>query len=327
MSIEGKIGFSLGPLLSIEDLLRCAKMADQQQNIDSIWIPESWGRESFSSLGAISQITKNVRLGTSIIGIYSRTPAIIAMAAATLDMLSGNRAIIGLGASTPAIVENWHGVHFDMPARRMKEYIELVRLMTQGEKVNYSGKFFKINNFKMLHQPQRKHIPIFMAAVNKKMISIASDLADGILLYLRPFEELSKIVYELKQAKKGKAFEIACSFICAVSNKEPQKARERAAVTLAFYVAVGKYYSNFLAENGFKAEVQEIIEEYKKSGAESAAKFVSDKMLSSLAICGSSEECRESLSKFVSTGITLPILQFNPLGDPQSSFREMLSTF
>jgi alkanesulfonate monooxygenase SsuD/methylene tetrahydromethanopterin reductase-like flavin-dependent oxidoreductase (luciferase family) len=327
MSIEEKIGFSLGPLLSMDDLLRCAKMADQQQNIDSLWIPESWGRESFSSLGAISQITKNVRLGTSIIGIYSRTPAITAMAATTLDMLSGNRTVIGLGASTPAIVENWHGVHFDMPARRMKEYIELVRLMTQGEKVNYSGKFFKINNFKMLHQPQRKHIPIFMAAVNKKMISIASDLADGILLYLRPFEELNKIAYELKQATKGKAFEIACSFICAVSNKEPQKARDRAAGTLAFYVAVGKYYSNFLAENGFKAEVQEIIEEYKKSGAESAAKSVSDKMLSSLAICGSSEECRESLSKFISTGITLPILQFNPIGDSESSFREMLSTF
>ena len=327
MSIEEKIGVSLGPLLSMDDLLRCAKMADQQQNIDSLWIPESWGRESFSSLGAISQITKNVRLGTSIIGIYSRTPAITAMAATTLDMLSANRTVIGLGVSTPAIVENWHGVHFDMPARRMKEYVELVRLMTQGEKVNYSGKFFKIKNFKMLHQPQRKHIPIFMAAVNKKMISIASDLADGILLYLRPFEELNKIAYELKQATKGKAFEIACSFICAVSNKEPQKARDRAAVTLAFYVAVGKYYSNFLAENGFKAEVQEIIEEYKKSGAETAAKFVSDKMLSSLAICGSSEDCRESLSKFVSTGITLPILQFNPVGDSERSFREMLSTF
>jgi 5,10-methylenetetrahydromethanopterin reductase len=79
MSIEEKIGVSLGPLLSMDDLLRCAKMADQQQNIDSLWIPESWGRESFSSLGAISQITKNIRLGTSIIGIYSRTPAITAM--------------------------------------------------------------------------------------------------------------------------------------------------------------------------------------------------------------------------------------------------------
>ena len=327
MSIKEKIGFSLSRLLSVDDLLRCAKMADQHQNIDSLWIPESWGRESFSSLGAISQITKNVRLGTSIIGIYSRTPAITAMAATTLDMLSGNRTVIGLGASTPAIVESWHGVHFGMPASRMKEYVELVRLMTQGEKVNYSGKFFKVNNFKMLHQPQRKHIPIFMAAVNKKMISIACDLADGILLYLRPFEELNKMVYDLKQATKGKAFEIACSFIRAVSNKEPQKARDRAATTLAFYVAVGKYYSNFLAENGFKPEVQQIIGEYKKSGAERAAKFVSDKMLRSLAVCGSSEDCRESLSKFLSTGITLPILQFNPLGDSESSFREMLSTF
>jgi hypothetical protein len=112
-----------------------------------------------------------------------------------------------------------------------------------------------------------------------------------------------------------------------VSNKDPQKARERAAVTLAFYVAVGKYYSNFLVENGFRDEVQEIIAEYKKSGAESASKFISDRMLSSLTICGSSEDCRESLSKVVSTGITLPILQFNPVGDSENSFKEMLSTF
>jgi alkanesulfonate monooxygenase SsuD/methylene tetrahydromethanopterin reductase-like flavin-dependent oxidoreductase (luciferase family) len=327
MSIAEKVGFSLGPLLSTYDLLRCAKMADQRENVDSLWVPESWGRESFSSLGAISQVTKKVRLGTSIVSIYSRTPATIAMAATTLDMLSGNRTVIGLGVSTPAIVENWHSVDFDRPAGRIKEYIECVKLMTQGEKINYSGKFFKINNFKILHEPQRKHIPIFIGAVNKKMVSIASNLADGILLYLRPFEELKCIAYDLKQATKGKAFEIACSFICAVSNKDPQKARERAAVTLAFYVAVGKYYSNFLAENGFRDEVQEIIAEYKKSSAESASKFISDRMLSSLTICGSSEDCRESLSKVVSTGITLPILQFNPVGDSENSFKEMLSTF
>ena len=75
-----------------------------------------------------------------------------------------------------------------------------------------------------------------------------------------------------------------------------------------------EHYSNFLADNGFRDEVQEIIAEYKKSGAESASKFISDRMLSSLTICGVSEDCRESLSKVVSTGITLPILQFNPVG-------------
>ncbi len=327
MTIQRSVGYSLGPLLSTQGLLRCARMADEQDNVDSIWVPESWGRESFSSLGAISQITKKVRLGTSVVGIYSRTPATIAMAATTLDMLSGNRAVIGLGTSTPAIVENWHGVHFDRPASRIKEYLECVRLMTEGEKVNYSGTFFKINNFKILHQPSRKHIPIFMAAVNKKMVSIASELADGILLYLRPLEELKRIANDLKHGTKRKALEIACSFICAVSDKDPQEARNRAATTLAFYVAVGKYYSNFLAENGFSVEVQEIIKEYRKSGQEAASRFVSDRMLDSLAICGSREDCRESLSRFLSTGITLPILQFNPVGDSESSFREMLSTF
>lgn len=322
-----KLGYSLGPLLSMREILLCARMADQQENVDSLWVPESWGRESFATLGAMSQVTKKVRLGTSIVSIYSRTPATVAMAATTLDMLSDNRTIIGLGTSTAAIVENWHGLKFNRPASRMKEYIECLRLMTKGEKVKYNGEFFKINNFKILHQPQRTHIPIFMAAVNKKMVSMASKLADGTLLFLRPLEELIRTTTELKQATRGKGFEIACSFICAISNKDPEKARDRAATTLAFYVAVGKYYSKFLAENGFKIEVEEINAEYRKAGANSAAKFVSDRMLSSLVICGSSEDCRESISKFLSAGITLPILQFNPVGDSESSFKEMLSTF
>lgn len=322
-----KLGYSLGPLLSMREILLCAKMADQQENVDSLWVPESWGRESFATLGAISQVTRKVSLGTSIINIYSRTPAIVAMAATTLDMLSDNRTIIGLGASTAAIVENWHGLKFNRPACRMKEYIECLRLMSRGEKVKYNGEFFQINNFKILHQPQRANIPIFMAAVNKKMVSMASKLADGILLYLRPLEELKRTATELKQATKGKSFEIACSFICAMSNKEPEKARARAATTLAFYIAVGEYYSKFLADNGFKIEVEEITAEYRKAGADNAAKYVSDRMLSSLVICGSSEECRESLSKFLSTGITLPIIQFNPIGDSESSFKEMLSAF
>jgi 5,10-methylenetetrahydromethanopterin reductase len=322
-----KLGYSLGPLLSMREILLCAKMADQQENVDSLWVPESWGRESFATLGAISQVTRKVSLGTSIINIYSRTPAIVAMAATTLDMLSDNRTIIGLGASTAAIVENWHGLKFNRPASRMKEYIECLRLMTRGEKVKYNGEFFQINNFKILHQPQRANIPIFMAAVNKKMVSMASKLADGILLYLRPLEELKRTATELKQATKGKSFEIACSFICAMSNKEPEKARARAATTLAFYIAVGEYYSKFLADNGFKIEVEEITAEYRKAGADNAAKYVSDRMLSSLVICGSSEECRESLSKFLSTGITLPIIQFNPIGESESSFKEMISAF
>jgi len=209
----------------------------------------------------------------------------------------------------------------------MKEYVECLRLMASGEKVNYRGQFFRTNNFKIMYQPQRKQIPIFVAAINKKMVSLASEIANGVLLYLRPPDELKKTVAELKQSTRGRNFEIASSFICALSNKEPDKARERAAKTLAFYVAVGKYYSKFLSENGFRSEVEDIIAAYGKGGIDSSAKLVPDRMLDSLAICGCGEECRKSLAKFVSAGITLPIIQLNPVGDSKSSFREMLSTF
>lgn len=324
---DRQIGYSLGPLLTMSDVLSCARIADTAENVDSLWIPESWGRESFSTLAAMSQLTKKVRLGTSIVGIYSRTPATVAMAATTLDMLSDSRAIVGLGASTEAIVENWHGMKFDRPVDRMKEFVECFKLMTSGDKVNYQGKFFRIRNFGLLHKPVRKRIPIFVAAVNRRMVSLASQLADGILLYMRPLDELRTTVPVILRDARNKNFEVACSFICAVSDASPEKARKRAAKTLAFYVAVGKYYSKFLAANGFQLEVSRISEAYKSGGGDAAANQVSEEMLEALTICGSRKDCRKSLSRFVSAGITLPIIQVNPVGSTESSFRELLSTF
>src|SRR5919201_6688196 len=139
-----RIAFNPGSLLSMREVLSFARLADKNKRIDSLWMPESWGRESFASLGALSQITRSVRLGTAIINIYSRTPAAIAMAATTIDMLSGNRTIIGLGASTPAIVEQFHGIGFSKPVSRMREYIECIRAMLTGEKVSYNGEHVKV---------------------------------------------------------------------------------------------------------------------------------------------------------------------------------------
>lgn len=324
-----KVGYSLGPLLSAQEVIRCAQLADSQDNVDSVWVPESWGRESFSTLGAIAQVTSRVRLGTSIISIFARTPATVAMGATTLDALSGNRTVVGLGASTPAIVEGWHGARFDGPLERMREYIECIRLQTSGEKASYSGRFYRIRDFKLLNKPPRTHIPIFVAAVNKRMLSLAAELADGVLLYLRPLEELKWTVPGIRQAVggNGERFEIALSLICAVSDSEPDKARERAAKTLAFYISVGKFYSRFLAENGYADEVARITEEYRARGGDAAAKKVPDAMLDSLVVAGSKKDCVSALDRFRRAGVTLPILQVNPVADAEGSFREMLSTF
>ena len=309
------------------EVLSFAKQADKNQRIDSLWIPESWGREVFASLGAISQVTNNVKLGTAIVNVYSRTPATIAMAATTLDMLSRNRAIIGLGVSTPAIIEGFHGIGFSKPVSRMREYIECIRAMVKGEKVSYNGEHIKISNFKLLYKPQRDKIPIFVACINPVMTSLASDLADGVLLYLRPIDELRDTVLRIKSRARDRCFEVACIFICALSNSEPEKARARAAKTLAFYISVGKYYRNFLSENGFQKETEQIASEYLQNGLEAASNVVSERMLESLTICGTADECARSLDKFMSTGITLPILQINPVSSAESSIREMLTTF
>jgi 5,10-methylenetetrahydromethanopterin reductase len=323
-----RIAYNPGSLLTMGEVLSFAKRADKNKRIHSLWIPESWGREAFASLGAMSQGTRSVKLGTAIINIYSRTPATIAMAASTLDMLSRNRTIIGLGASTPAIVEDFHGLGFAKPVARMREYIECIRAMIKGDKVDYDGKHVKAKGFKLLYKPQRDRIPIFVACVNTNMISLASDMADGVLLYLRPIQELKETVMRIKLATgDNKSFEIACILICAVSTREPEKARARAAKTLAFYVSVGKYYRNFLSENGFRKETEQIATEYRQNGLEAASRIVPQTMLDSLTVCGTADECAKSLSRFMSTGITLPIIQINPVGGAESSIREMLSTF
>ena len=331
MKDNSRIGYNIGTLLSIEDILRFAKKIEEKENTDSLWVPEAWGREAFVSLGALSQVTKRVRLGTAIISIHSRTPATVAMGVSTLDLLSNNRSVLGLGVSTPALVENWHGIKFEHPLEKLSEYIQCIKLIMNGSKINFNGKYYKINDFKILFKPPRDDPPVYTAAINEKMINLSCELANGVLLYLRPKYELPKAVEHIKnklKCKSKKGFEICCAFITAVSDKEPELARLRAAKTLAFYVAIGKYYNRFLRENGFEIEVENITEEYQKNGLSNLHNFISDKMLTSLTISGTRDECIKSLEEFNESGISLPIIQINPVGkNPENSIRELISTF
>src|SRR5690349_4490417 len=188
-----RIGYSLGSLLSIDEVLNCSRILSKY-NPDSVWIPETWGMEGLSTLATISQIVKNSKIGSSIINIYSRTPSLIAMGAATLDTLSNGRLILGLGTSSESIVQEWHGVEFNQPVQRMREYVEIIRLIMSGNKLNYDGKLFHLKNFTLLVKPPRKHIPIYLAAINQKMVELTWEMADGVIFYLRPISELQKTI-------------------------------------------------------------------------------------------------------------------------------------
>ena len=323
-----KTGYSLGTLLSIDEILRFSRLANDYKNIHSLWVPETWGREAFSTLGAISQVAQGPKLGTAILNIYSRTPSTIAMGGITLDFLSGNRTLLGLGVSTSAIIEDWHGLTFDKPLARMREMVTLLRLIWAGNSVSFGGDFFKVSNFKLLHPPRRSSIPIFLAAVNPLMIALSLSVAEGLLLYLRPFNELRSTVQRIRR-DIIRPFELASAFICSISDAFPDKARMRAAKTLAFYISVGAYYRKLISSCGFADETEAIVEEYNKRGLDAASKIVSDKLLDEIAICGDSEQGRRSLQRFISSGITLSILQINPVEgeDTQKSFIKLLETF
>ena len=316
-----RIACSLGSLLSVEEVLQCTELVSKTK-IDSIWIPETWGMENFSMLGAVANNTNTQKIGSSIINIYSRSPSTIAMGSATIDTLSNGRLILGLGTSSVPIVEDFHGEKFENPVQRMKEYVEIIRLSLMKKQINYSGKIFDLKNFTLLIEPKRQSIPIYLAAINQKMVNLCWEIADGVIFYLRPLDEMQKTISKMQSQKN---IDVACQIITCIS-KNSDEAIQRAKKTVAFYVSVGKIYREFLAKNGFKNETNNIFEEFKKSGFKSNHELVTDSMLNSLCISGSPEEAKIQLEKFRNTGIDLPIIQFNPIGNTIESFSLLKKT-
>ena len=242
-------------------------------------------------LGAVSARTHTQKIGSSIINIYSRSPSNIAMGAATVDSLSNGRLVLGLGTSSIPIVESFHGNKFEKPLQRMTEYIEIIRQALSGKQINYEGKIFKLKNFALLIKPQRKQIPIYVAAINKKMVDLAWGIGDGVIFYLRPLNEMKKTISKMQSNKK---IDVTCQLITCVSENSDD-AIQRAKKTIAFYISVGEIYRKFLAENGYNSETSNIFEEFKKSGFKSNHELVSDSMLRSLTISGVPEECKNTI--------------------------------
>lgn len=312
--MKEEIGFSIGSLLKSKDILKFASTADKNENIHSIWAPESWGKEVFSTLGAISQVTNRAKIGTSIVNIYSRTPATIGMGGITLDNLSNKRAILGLGTSTSVLVENLHGIKFEKPLIRMKEYVQSIKLLLKPNKVNFHGQTVNIKNFKLLEH-SRDDIPIYVAAVNPGMINVAKKYADGIILYLKSKDELKMVINNIKFENRNHEFKKAVVIITSVSNKDPAKASIRAARTLAFYISVGRIYYESLIKTKYESAVKKIYNDYNKYGLEESIRNITDEMLNDFVIAGSINDCNSQIKRWKKIGIDLPILQMNPVKD------------
>src|SRR5580704_6958468 len=172
--------------------LRAAQLADEL-GYHSFWLPEAWGYEIFTLLTEMAVRTKRIRLGTGIVNVFSRTPALLAMSAATVDELSEGRLILGIGVSGKNVIEGFHGRPFDKPLSQVKDVIKVTRALLAGQKQSDAGATLaQYRPFKLEMKPLRPTIPIYVAALRQKAIEQIGECADGWIPTFWPYERLAE---------------------------------------------------------------------------------------------------------------------------------------
>jgi coenzyme F420-dependent oxidoreductase len=298
------------------ELIEVARLAEELR-FHSLWIPEMWGRDSFSLLALLAVHTKKINLGAGIVSVFSRTPATIAQTVATLDEISDGRMILGLGTSGPVVIEDWHGMKFEKPLQRTREYIQIIRMILNGDRVNYSGEIFKLKNFRLQFTPQRKGIPIYIASIGPKNIHLTGELADGWIPFLVPKEYIQDAKKELVAGAGVTGRNVSqimlCPYIPACVSKDVDLSKKVVREHIAYYVGgMGTFYYNVISRYGFRDDADRIVTAWKRGSKTQAIQSVSDSMIDSVAIVGTAGEGRKKLEEFRQSGADLPILIFPP---------------
>jgi len=308
------------------------RIADQL-GFDSVWLGESWGYELFTSMADLVRETQHIKIGAGIANIYSRSPAVIASTIATLDERSGGRIILGLGPSGANVVEHWHGVPFEKPVKRTREYVEIIRMILRGEKLIYHGEFFNLERgFKLRFTPPRADLPIYIAAMGPKNVVQTGEIADGVLPVHWPGNKWGELREQLDEgariagrpAHRAAIAPYITSAILPENADEEQRtaARLKAAAPLAYYIGkMGVYYAQMLTRNGFGTEVQAVIDAWKQ-GMKSAIEAVSPQMLDAVSIIGTPTEVVAKLDQWAASGVDEPLLAM-PAGSVDEAASEL----
>jgi alkanesulfonate monooxygenase SsuD/methylene tetrahydromethanopterin reductase-like flavin-dependent oxidoreductase (luciferase family) len=293
--------------------LRAAQLADEL-GYDSFWVPEAWGYEISTLLTEMALTTKQLKLGTGILNVYSRSPGLIAMTAATIQEISNGRFMLGIGPSGKNVIEGFHGRKFDKPLTQVRDVIRVVRTLLAGGKIDDSGsELTQYRPFKLemaLGQPQ---VPIYVAALRPKAIESIGELADGWIPTFWPYDRLSegRKHIEAGAARAGRdPKSVATAPFTTVLPLGGDAATMMAKRIISFYIGgMGEYYIELLTGFGFGDDCKRIAELYAdKATRGQAAGAVPDKMIEALTIAGDPAHCIEELRRRRTFGIDLPIL-------------------
>jgi probable F420-dependent oxidoreductase len=278
------------PLAEHEVLVRRTEAA----GYTDLWSGETNGPDGFTPLALAAAWTERVRLGTGIVGVMTRGPALLAQQAAALADASGGRFVLGIGASSDRIVAGWNAIEFSKPLTRVSESVDFLRTALDGERTETGFK---------LEQAPAQRVPIVLAALRGKMLRLAVEKADGAFTNYLPRSSLPQVVEQLDGAPEG--FELLCRFFCLPGDREQIEPLAR--FMLASYGTV-PVYANFLRWLGYGDQIAEMCEAWDARDRERAIAAAPWELIEEIFILGSPEEMRERLQSFVDGGVTLPII-------------------
>jgi F420-dependent oxidoreductase-like protein len=317
-----RLGLSLGYLSAWntpEGLLRLAREADTL-GYSSVWVAEAYGSDSPSLLAWIAGQTERIDVGSAIMQIPARTPAMTAMTAATLDALSGGRFRLGLGVSGPQVSEGWHGVRFADPLGRTREYIDIVRLALSRGELAYAGQHYTLplpggagKALRLTLHPPREHIPIYLASVGPKNLELAGELADGWLavFYAPEFagEQLAHVARGRERAGLSlSGFDVAPSVPVVIGDDVEQCAALVRHYAALYVGGMGSreqnFYNRLAVRMGYADAAREVQDLYLAKQHREAAAAVPLEFIDRTSLLGPVDRIADRLREYAASGVT-----------------------
>jgi F420-dependent oxidoreductase-like protein len=319
-------------------------VALEKAGLDTIWVPEAYGFDSPTLMGYLAAKTETVEIGSAILNVYSRTPGALAQTAAGLDNVSGGRAILGLGASGPQVIEGWHGLPYDKPLGRTREVVEIVRAAIRRETLRHDGRIFTLplpadqglglgKPLKMLTKPERSSIPIYIAALGQKNVEGTAEYADGWLPFLFAPEKAHDVWGRALAAGTAKRqdglgpLEVVAGGMVSIG-EDVKGMLDLARPTFALYIggmgARGKNFYNELAcQYGYEAEARQIQDLYLGGNKRDAEALVPLELLEMVNLVGPESYVKERIEAFREAGVTN--LQITPVPADGAEPAELLA--
>jgi probable F420-dependent oxidoreductase len=274
-----------------------------------------WGAESdvdgVVPIALAAAWTRRATLGIAILGVFNRGPALLAMTAAALGEAAPGRFCLGVGSGSNVNVERWNGVRFERPLTRVGDVVRAIRMALDGAQMNYEGSMLKVSGYRV-GRPAPARIPIFIAALQEKMLRQAVRLGDGVCLTWVSADDVKQVTAVIRDeaAKAGKnpdAFQVMCRInICPTTDPRAREAYKRA-ITAYLNVPVYRKYHAWLGRGEALRPMQERWDEGDRRGALAA---VPEQAVDELGVFGTPDECRAHVARFVANGVTIPVLNF-----------------